>query len=93
MQLEALDTMARGRTLFTFEEWRNFLLRSIGLEPVSKESIRGFGSTYMVGNFDVGVTRQQRIGHLLVLMPPEMRDDTAFMDRIHAHLPGWTSPR
>ena len=26
-------------------------------------------------------------------MPPEMRDDTAFMDRIHAFLPGWDVPK
>ena len=196
---DALDTMARGRVLFTFDEWRDFLLRSIGLEPASltprtrdvmllrmvpfvennynavepgprgtgkshlfqqvspyahlvsggkasvarmfvnnstgqrglvcqydvvcfdevsgitfdqkdgvnimkgymesgefsrgKESIRGFGSIYMVGNFDVDVAHQQRIGHLFGPMPPEMRDDTAFMDRIHAYMPGWDVPK
>jgi ATP-dependent Lon protease len=26
-------------------------------------------------------------------MPPEMRNDTAFMDRIHAYLPGWDVPK
>ena len=26
-------------------------------------------------------------------MPPEMRNDTAFMDRIHAFLPGWDVPK
>jgi ATP-dependent Lon protease len=26
-------------------------------------------------------------------MPPEIRDDTAFMDRIHAYLPGWDAPK
>lgn len=46
----------------------------------------------MVGNFDVDVQHQQRIGHLLGPMPPEMRNDTAFMDRIHAYLPGWDVP-
>jgi ATP-dependent Lon protease len=196
---DALDTMARGRELFSFREWQDFLLRSIGLEPASltprtrdvlllrmvpfvennynavelgprgtgkshlfqqvspyahlvsggkasvarmfvnnatgqrglvcqydvvcfdevsgisfdqkdgvnimkgymesgefsrgKESIRGFGSIYMVGNFDVDVAHQQRIGHLFGPMPSEMRDDTAFMDRIHAYLPGWDIPK
>jgi len=196
---DALDTIARGRMLFTFEEWRDFLWRSIGLEPESltprtrdvmllrmvpfvenyynavelgprgtgkshlfqqvspyvhlvsggkasvarmfvnnstgqrglvcqydvvcfdevsgisfdqkdgvnimkgymesgefsrgKESIRGFGSIYMVDNFDVDVAHQQRIGHLFGPMPREMRDDTAFMDRIHAYLPGWDLPK
>ena len=58
-----------------------------------KESIRADGSIVMVGNFDVDVEHQQRIGHLLGPLPPEMRDDTAFMDRIHAYLPGWDVPK
>ncbi|MCG6941952.1 MAG: BREX system Lon protease-like protein BrxL [Thiohalocapsa sp.] len=196
---DALDVMARGRHLFTFEQWRDLLLRSVGLEPGSltprtrdvmllrmvpfvennynavelgprgtgkshlyqqvspyahlvsggkasvarmfvnnstgqrglvcqydvvcfdevagisfdqkdgvnimkgymesgefsrgRESIRGFASIYMVGNFDVDVSHQQRIGHLFGPMPPEMRDDTAFMDRIHAYVPGWDVPK
>jgi len=196
---DVLDTLAKGRALFTFDEWRNFLIRSIGIEPSSvpertrdimllrmvpflennynavelgprgtgkshlfqqvspyahlvsggkasvarmfvnnangqrglvcqydvvcfdevsgisfdqkdgvnimkgymesgefsrgKESIRGFGGIIMVGNFDVDVAHQQRVGHLLGPMPPEMRDDTAFMDRIHAYFPGWDIPK
>lgn len=58
-----------------------------------KESIRADGSIVLVGNFDVDVEHQQRIGHLFGPMPPEMRDDTAFMDRIHAFLPGWDVPK
>ena len=196
---EVLDTLARGRELFTTEEWKRFLLRSIGLEPdkltprardvellrmvpfvernynmvelgprgtgkshlfqqispyshlisggkatvarmfvnnatgqrglvcqydvvcfdevsgVSfdqkdgvnimkgymesgefsrgRESIRADGGIVLVGNFDVDVEHQQRIGHLLGPLPPEMRNDTAFMDRIHAYLPGWDVPK
>lgn len=58
-----------------------------------KESIRAEGSLVMVGNFDVDVEQQQRIGHLLSPLPPEMRDDTAFQDRIHAFAPGWDFPK
>jgi ATP-dependent Lon protease len=196
---DALDDFARGRALFSFDEWRDFLLRSVGLEPASlptrtrdvmllrmvpfvennynavelgprgtgkshlfqqvspyahlvsggkatvarmfvnntngqrglvcqydvvcfdevsgisfdqkdgvnimkgymesgefsrgKESIRGFGSIVMLGNFEVDVAHQQRIGHLLGPLPPEMRNDTAFMDRIHAYVPGWDIPK
>src|SRR5690606_36898160 len=57
-----------------------------------KESIRAEGSVVMVGNLDVDVEQQQKVGHLLSPMPPEMRDDTAFMDRIHAYAPGWDYP-
>ena len=58
-----------------------------------KESIRADGSIVLVGNFDVDVEHLQRVGHLFGPMPPEMRDDTAFMDRIHAFLPGWDVPK
>lgn len=58
-----------------------------------KESIRAQGGIVMVGNFDVDVEQQQRIGHLLSPLPPEMRDDTAFHDRIHAFAPGWDFPK
>ena len=58
-----------------------------------KESIRADGSIVMVGNFEVDVEHQQRIGHLFGPLPPEMRDDTAFMDRLHAFLPGWDAPK
>ena len=58
-----------------------------------KESIRAEGSIVMVGNFDVDVEQQQRIGHLLSPLPPEMRNDTAFQDRIHAFAPGWDFPK
>src|SRR6266404_3311347 len=58
-----------------------------------KESIRADGGVVMVGNFDVDIAHQQRIGHLLGPLPPEMRNDTALMDRIHAYLPGWDIPK
>ncbi len=58
-----------------------------------KESIRADGSIVLVGNFEVDVEHQQRISHLFGPLPPEMRDDTAFMDRLHAYLPGWDIPK
>ena len=58
-----------------------------------KESIRAYGSIVMVGNFEVDVQHQQRIGHLFGPMPTEMRNDTALMDRIHCYLPGWDVPK
>ncbi len=58
-----------------------------------KEPIRADGGIVMVGNFDVDVEHQQRVSHLFGPMPKEMRDDTAFMDRIHAYVPGWDFPK
>lgn len=58
-----------------------------------KESIRADGSIVMLGNFDVDVEQQQKMGHLLGPLPMEMQDDTAFHDRIHAFAPGWDFPK
>jgi ATP-dependent Lon protease len=58
-----------------------------------KDSIRASGSIVMVGNLDVDVEQQQRISHLLAPLPPEMRYDTAFMDRLHSYVPGWDFPK
>ena len=58
-----------------------------------KESIRAEGSLVLVGNFDVSVEQQQRIGHLLSPLPKQMRHDTAFHDRIHGYVPGWDFPK
>ena len=58
-----------------------------------KESIRADGSIVLVGNLDVDVQQQQRLSHLLSPLAPEMRNDTAFMDRIHAYVPGWDFPK
>ena len=58
-----------------------------------RESIRASGSIVMVGNFEVDVEHQQRVSHLFGPLPPEMRNDTAFMDSIHAYLPGWDVPK
>jgi len=58
-----------------------------------KEPIRADGGIVMVGNFDVDVEHQQRVSHLFGPMPKEMRDDTAFMDRIHGFVPGWDFPK
>ena len=58
-----------------------------------RESIRADGSIVLLGNFDVDAQHQQRVGHLFGPLPPEMRNDTAVMDRIHAYLPGWDIPK
>ena len=58
-----------------------------------KDSIRADGGIVMVGNLDMDLDQAQRVGHLLSPLPPEMRDDTAFMDRLHAYAPGWDFPK
>ncbi len=56
------------------------------------DSIRAEGGMTFLGNFQVDVVHQLRRGHLLSPMPEAMRDDTAFMDRLHAYVPGWDIP-
>jgi ATP-dependent Lon protease len=58
-----------------------------------KDSIRAEGGIVLVGNLDLDLDQAQRIGHLLAPLPTEMRDDTAFMDRLHAYVPGWDFPK
>jgi len=59
----------------------------------AKDNIRAEGGIVMVGNFDMDIEQQQRVAHLLSPLPPEMRNDTAFMDRLHAFVPGWDFPK
>jgi ATP-dependent Lon protease len=47
----------------------------------------------MVGNFDVDVEQSTENRLLIWSTIPEMRDDTVFMDRIHAFVPGWDFPK
>jgi ATP-dependent Lon protease len=58
-----------------------------------KESIRAEGSLVLVGNFEVDLEEQLRRDHLFGPLPSDMRNDTAFMDRIHAYLAGWDMPK
>ena len=39
------------------------------------------------------LVREIKGEHLLAPLPPDMRDDTAFMDRLHAYAPGWEFPK
>lgn len=58
-----------------------------------KDSIRAEGGIVLVGNLDQDLDQAQRVGHLLAPLPPDMRNDTAFMDRLHAYAPGWEFPK
>ena len=52
-------------------------------------------SVVLGGNIDTDIERRQpasRYEHLFAVLPPELQD-TAFLDRIHAYLPGWELPK
>jgi ATP-dependent Lon protease len=58
-----------------------------------KESIRADGSIVWWAISTSMLSTSSASAICLAPMPPEMRDDTAFMDRIHAFLPGWDVPK
>ena len=53
-------------------------------------------SIVLGGNIETDI-ENRRAGpyylHLFMPLPRELRDDTAFLDRIHAYLPGWELPK
>jgi ATP-dependent Lon protease len=90
-----LIDIVRARLAFDQKDGVNIMkgYMASGQFSRGKENIRADGCIVMVGNFDVDVEQQQKIGHLLSPLPPEMRNDTAFMDRLHAFVPGWEFPK
>ena len=58
-----------------------------------KESLTGQGSIAMFGNTNQPVDVMVRSSHLFMPMPDVIRDDLAFLDRIHCYLPGWEVPK
>ncbi|NQT68695.1 MAG: protease Lon-related BREX system protein BrxL [Desulfobacteraceae bacterium] len=58
-----------------------------------KESLSGQASIAMFGNTNQPVEVMVRSSHLFMPMPDVIRDDLAFLDRIHCYLPGWEVPK
>jgi ATP-dependent Lon protease len=58
-----------------------------------KESLSGMASIAMFGNTNQPVEVMVRSSHLFVPMPDVIREDMAFLDRIHFYLPGWEIPK
>jgi ATP-dependent Lon protease len=58
-----------------------------------KESLSGQASIAMFGNTNQPVEVMVRSSHLFMPMPEVIRDDLAFLDRIHCYLPGWEVPK
>ena len=58
-----------------------------------KDSLSGLASIALFGNHDQPVEVMVRSSHLFMPMPEVIRDDLAFLDRIHFYLPGWEIPK
>jgi ATP-dependent Lon protease len=58
-----------------------------------KEALSGLASMAMFGNTNQPVEVMVRSSHLFLPMPEVIREDMAFLDRIHFYLPGWDLPK
>jgi len=58
-----------------------------------KEALSGAASIAMFGNTNQPVEVMVRSSHLFIPMPDVIREDMAFLDRIHFYLPGWEIPK
>lgn len=58
-----------------------------------QEAMAGYASMAMFGNTQQPVDVMVQTGHLFAPMPDVIRDDMAFIDRLHFYLPGWEVPK
>src|SRR6266404_6308739 len=58
-----------------------------------KDSLSGMASIAMFGNTNQPVEVMVRSSHLFMPMPDVIREDMAFLDRIHFYIPGWELPK
>jgi ATP-dependent Lon protease len=58
-----------------------------------KDSLSGMASIAMFGNTNQPVDVMVRSSHLFMPMPEVIREDMAFLDRIHFYIPGWEIPK
>ncbi len=57
-----------------------------------QEAMAGYASIAMFGNTQQPVEVMVQAGHLFTPLPDVIRDDMAFIDRLHFYLPGWEVP-
>jgi ATP-dependent Lon protease len=58
-----------------------------------KDALSGMASIAMFGNTNQPVEAMVRASHLFIPMPEVIREDMAFLDRIHFYIPGWEIPK
>ena len=58
-----------------------------------QEAVAGDASIAMFGNTNQPIDVMVQTGHLFAPMPDIIRDDMAFIDRLHFYLPGWEIPQ
>jgi ATP-dependent Lon protease len=58
-----------------------------------KDALSGSASIALFGNTNQPVEVMVRSSHLFAPMPDVIREDMAFLDRVHFYLPGWEVPK
>jgi ATP-dependent Lon protease len=58
-----------------------------------QEAASGDASIALFGNTQQAIDIMVQTGHLFAPMPEVIRDDMAFIDRLHFYLPGWEIPK
>lgn len=58
-----------------------------------KDALTGMASISMFGNTNQAVDVMVRSSHLFMPMPEVIREDMAFLDRLHFYIPGWELPK
>ena len=58
-----------------------------------KDALSGSASMALFGNTNQPVDVMVRSSHLFAPMPDVIRDDMAFLDRLHFYIPGWEVPK
>jgi ATP-dependent Lon protease len=64
-----------------------------GMFARGKDALSGMASIAMFGNTNQPVEVMVRSSHLFVPMPDVIREDMAFLDRLHFYIPGWEVPK
>lgn len=87
-EVGGLGKVTDPQQLQIFKDFMESGSYSRGRDPISAQAAFVFE-----GNLDVDLDVALRTSHLFCPFPKNVRNDRAFLDRIHAYLPGWEMPR
>ncbi len=87
-EVGGLAKMSDPQQVQIFKDYMESGTYSRGRDPISAHA-----SFVLEGNLDMDVEVALRTTHLFCPFPPNIRNDRAFLDRVHAYLPGWEMPR
>jgi ATP-dependent Lon protease len=87
-EVAGLSKVSDPQQIQIFKDYMESGTYSRGKDPISANASFAFE-----GNLDVEVDVALRTSHLFCPFPRNVRNDRAFLDRLHAYLPGWELPR